>query len=515
VGIKLSRDDEGEEIWEEEDWGVENERVLGRYPLLESVVKTALQNDGRISEEEWAIIETLRSNLRISKKVLERLLDEIRIEMGLATITPPEGSGMRSIGGEGEGVDGGEEGRGAPGREQENYVMMEVERESLPSSSRYSNIITPYNLVRGSSEPPLAKTFDFSLLDEDMLFWCPTCGVISAQEVNTSTLTCPHCGRPLKDLSNKEPSPTVEWLLKEAKKYFRSGNLHKARLLYNEVIKREPTNREAHFFYKKVSALINQDKKRKEHRVKVKFLKNVKWGIKQLDTIVGGGVKAGSQILITGPNYSGKEALVKSVTVTSLNMGFPLLYITTNRMMKEVVRELIPVLPGFSQINKEGLFKIYDLFSTEDEIVMKEGHRIIHLRSSEDLSRFRSSVEEALSQFYKTHGVGVAVFDSLTGIINRSGPKPVIEMLNQLLAKMKRWNITGIYLITPESHPPSTVNTLEYMMDGAIKIKVEGDRYFLRIAGIDPKIKTRDWIEYVLKEDKIHFVGGFAKELIR
>ncbi|OYT47328.1 hypothetical protein B6U83_05160 [Thermoplasmatales archaeon ex4484_36] len=111
--------------------------------------------------------------------------------------------------------------------------------------------------------------------------------------------------------------------------------------------------------------------------------------------------------------------------------------------------------------------------------------------------------------------MGVLIIDSLTGLINRVGVKRVVEMLNTLLAKMKKLNITGIYLITPQSHPSGTVNTLEYMMDGAIKIKVEGERTFLKIAGINPRVKTREWVEYMVKGDTITFVGTFAKELIK
>lgn len=495
-------ENDGEEIWEEEDWGEEEGSVLGMYPLLESVVRTALRNDGKISEEEWAIIETLRSTLKVSKKVLEKLLDEVREEMGLKTVQPPEGSGYGVIGGDREKV-------------KEYVEFVETRADEEVETKRYTNLITPYSPVRESSEPPLTHTFEFSILEEDMLFWCESCGVIAAQEVKSTTFSCPLCGRPLKDLINKVPSPTVEWLLKEAKKYYRRGELQKARLLYNEVIKREPTNKEAHFYYKKVSTLINEEKKRKENRVKVKFLKKVRTGIRILDDILDGGIETGQQILIAGPNYTGKEVLAKRLTVSSLSMGFPLLYISTGRLMSEVVRDLIPSVPGFSQINKQGLFRIYDLFSTGEEIVMKEGHRVLHIQAPEDLSRLKNAIEEALLAFNKRYGVGVLVFDSLTGLINRVGVRRVVEMMNPLLARMKGLNITGVYLLTPQSHPQGTVSTLEYMMDGAIKIKAEGERTFLKIAGINPRVKTRDWLEYVVNGDTISFLGTFAKELIR
>ncbi|RLF72925.1 MAG: hypothetical protein DRN55_05045 [Thermoplasmata archaeon] len=498
----MTKEDNGEEIWEEEDWGEDSGSVLGMYPLLESVVRTALRNDGRISEEEWAIIETLRSTLKVSKKILEKLLDEVREDMGLKTVEPPLRSGF--------GVIGGDSSSGPA-----NMEFVEVRGEEEVEVKRYANIITPYSPVRETSEPPLTRTFDFSILDEGMLFWCESCGVIAAQEVKSSTFSCPICGRPLKDLTNRVPSPTVDWLLKEAKKYYRRGDLNKARLLYNEVIKREPTNKEAHFYYKKVSTLINEEKKRKENRVKVKFLKKVKSGVKALDDLLDGGIETGQQILISGPNYTGKEVLAKRFTVSSLSMGFPLLYISTGRLMSEVVRDLIPSIPGFSHINKQGLFRIYDLFSTDDEIVMKEGHKVLHLHNPEDLPKLQKAIDEALLAFNKRYGVGVLIIDSLTGLINRVGVKRVVEMLNTLLAKMKKLNITGIYLITPQSHPSGTVNTLEYMMDGAIKIKVEGERTFLKIAGINPRVKTREWVEYMVKGDTITFVGTFAKELIR
>ena len=104
--------------------------------------------------------------------------------------------------------------------------------------------------------------------------------------------------------------------------------------------------------------------------------------------------------------------------------------------------------------------------------------------------------------------------NSLSPIISKVDQHDLMKFLQVLIARSKSYRFTNILDIATGVHDESIQNSVEYLMDGIIEFKETEMKNMVRLKGFTQKIMTRDWVEYILRDESIHIVGSFMEERI-
>ncbi len=89
----------------------------------------------------------------------------------------------------------------------------------------------------------------------------------------------------------------------------------------------------------------------------------VKTGTTRLDDLLLGGIPFGSNVMIYGPPFAGKEVLVDTFVAEGLKKGIPAMWIITEKSPKEIREEMVFVVPGYEEYEKRGLVRYIDSYS--------------------------------------------------------------------------------------------------------------------------------------------------------
>ena len=96
-----------------------------------------------------------------------------------------------------------------------------------------------------------------------------------------------------------------------------------------------------------------------------------------------------------------------------------------------------------------------------------------------------------------------SVFDSISTLLIYANPSLVVKFIPVLLAKEKQGGYTNILILEEGVHDAKTVTTLNYVTDGVIEFKMEGDKRFLRISRMKNTKHKRDWVEFKVTDKGI------------
>jgi KaiC/GvpD/RAD55 family RecA-like ATPase len=297
-----------------------------------------------------------------------------------------------------------------------------------------------------------------------------------------------------------------------AKTAYKKGDQDTARELYNGVLEDDPANKEAQFYLQKMKVKTTTVKASVRDARNISFIDSAS---PRLDQLLGGGVKMGDTVLVEGPPFCGKEVLLEQLLASSLGKGVPVIYVSTNRAMKEVMRSIIKRVPDFKEYNHQGMIRMYDLFSKfKDDKVLREGHRIFNIEDREDFQRFQGDLVFAIEDLVKTYHGGMMIINSLSPLISQVDHNDLMKFLQVLIARSKSYRFTNILDMAAGVHSESVINSVEYLMDGIMEFREQEMKNMCRMKGFSQNIMTRDWVEYVLKDNSIHIVGSFMEERI-
>ena len=392
----------------------------------------------------------------------------------------------------------------------------EVLKPTMPKAPEpaRSNIITFTSSVRGS-DAPLGSSFDLKVPERknaSTRMRCPNCR--SNITYKEDMKRCPICGASVK--KPQEVSAGVRKILDQAREAYKEGNKDVALELIQMVMERSPDNKEAQFYLRK----IKHGGKKQEgplplDQIDITKVAGFSTGVTRLDQLMKGGVVVGSQVLLKGPAFCGKEVLLDQVMASALNNGFPVIYVSTNRAMKDVIQGITRYVPNFKDFNRQGRVWMYDLFSKHTgQRVLKEGHRIFNIEQPEDFRRFREDLLMVQEDAVKAFGGGVMIINSLSPIVSQADLNDLLKFLQMLISRSKGYRFTNIIDLAGGVHQDSIVNSIEYLMEGIIEFKEEDARNHLRIRGFGQRVLSREWIEYSFSADGLNLFGSFTEERI-
>ncbi len=512
-------DDEGPEGDEETDelnWDdLEIVDIPDPLQLMKDVLDQAWK-DGKVTEDEQALLDVLRKKLGVSDEDYLSIVKEYRpkdevqedevppddeddeildwerstlADLNLPTHTPPQDPPCTE--------------QIVPPTPQEPVC-----EPDMGTVGRPSDIITLRTSVRG--ERPLSRSFDLVQKGEEdrTMRRCPSCNAQIKLRSNQGLTKCPLCGGKIV-VEGREPEG-LRKILDIAKEAYKGGNISLAKDLYSRVLASSPNNKEALFYSQKLGKGIKPS-----CRVDLSKIKFLALGNQRLDSLLKGGIEIGNQVLIKGPPFCGKELIIEMLLASSLRKGLPVIYVSSSRAMKEVVKGITEALPEFKEYNRDGMVRMFDLFSRHsDDMVLKEGHRIFNIQDKADFLRFQNDLIMVQEEFIRTYGGGVLIISSLSPIINQADQTDLMKFLQVLIARSKSYNFTNLYDLAVNVHPEEITNSVEYLMDGIAEFKEKDGKYSLRLKGFKQGIVTKDWIDYSYHGRNLVLTSSFHEQRI-
>lgn len=238
----------------------------------------------------------------------------------------------------------------------------------------------------------------------------------------------------------------------------------------------------------------------------------VRTGTRRLDDLTYGGFPIGSNIIVYGPSYSGKEVLVYSFLAEGVKKGIPAIIILIDKTVELFEEEMNYVLPTWRSYVEKGIVKYVDAYSrTIGEKSSLPG--VVYLDSQTDLNGISSAVETLVSEIKGVARYYRMAFFTLSTVLTFADAQLVLKFLQPFTTKRKKENAVSLYLLEKGLHEENTIQMVSYLMDGAIEFKTESGKVYLQVKGVT-EVQSRSWIEITPSKSGI-IMGSFTLGHIR
>ncbi|MEM4275888.1 MAG: ATPase domain-containing protein [Thermoplasmata archaeon] len=238
----------------------------------------------------------------------------------------------------------------------------------------------------------------------------------------------------------------------------------------------------------------------------------VKTGTARLDDLLLGGIPFGSNVLIYGPPFTGKEVLVNAFIAEGLKKGIPALWIITEKSPKEIREEMIFVVSGYEEYEKMGLVRYVDAYSRSMGDETQDPYTE-YIESPTDYESIQKAIENAARAFKEKHEYYRVAFRSISTLIAYLDPGTAFRFLSPVVGRRKRDRAVAMYTIEKGVHGEQEIQMIGSLMDGMIEFKVENLNTFLAIRGICD-VQSRAFIRYSATKSTVN-IGSFSLDHIR
>ena len=259
--------------------------------------------------------------------------------------------------------------------------------------------------------------------------------------------------------------------------------------------------------------LIDEEiEKRELDRMAELKIEKVKSGTGRLDDLLLGGIPFGTNVLIYGPPFTGKEVLVNAFVAEGLKMGVPVIWVITEKPPKDIRDEMMYLLSGYEEYEKKGLVRYVDSYSRSmgDETVDEYTDFI---DAPTDYEAIQKAVENAAKTFKESHQYYRLAFRSISTMIAYLDPNTAFRFLSPIAGRRKRDRAVAMYTIEKGVHGEQEIQMLGSLMDGMIEFKVENLNTFLAVRGISD-VQSRAFIRYSATKQGVN-IGSFSLDHIR
>jgi KaiC/GvpD/RAD55 family RecA-like ATPase len=219
-------------------------------------------------------------------------------------------------------------------------------------------------------------------------------------------------------------------------------------------------------------------------------------GIIKLDKILAGGFPENSTILLRGSPGTGKSTLSQQFLTKGLHSAQFAIYITLDTAPEEIVKNM-KRFNGVEKNISEKKLVFLDAYSWKVGGGKDEGWKRV-LQGGLDINSLNVMLSEILKNIAEKEKR--SVFDSVSTLLLYIPSELVVRFIPILIAKCKQAKSTQVLILEEGVHDDEIVNTLSYLSDGVIEMKMEGPKRFMRITKMRGSSVTRDWLEYALIE---------------
>ena len=306
-----------------------------------------------------------------------------------------------------------------------------------------------------------------------------------------------------------------------------TGGLEEAELLKKlKALKAEVANKEDALRAKEKYVLAKQEELRlreqgliedeityreKERALEIQERK-VKTGIPRFDDLLLGGMPIGSNIMIHGPPFVGKEVMANTFIMEGLRKGIPAIIVLTDKTPKDVRDEMRFIMSGFEEYEKLGLVKYVDTFARAMGVDDADPHTI-YIERPDDHEKMAEAIESIARKFKEKHEYYRLLFRSVSTLIAYSDPNAAFRFLSPMCGRRKKDEAVSFFIVEKGMHSEQELQMLGSIMDGMVDFKVDQLKTFFAIRGISD-VQSRAFIRYTATKSALT-IGSFALDHIR
>lgn len=253
------------------------------------------------------------------------------------------------------------------------------------------------------------------------------------------------------------------------------------------------------------------ESREEERKIELKIEK-VKTGDRRLDDLLLGGIPFGSNILIYGPAFTGKEVTINGFIAEGLAKGIPAIFVITDKLPSEIREEMMFIVSGFEEYERLGLVKFVDAYSRSIGIEDDEPN-VVYVDDPTDHKEIMKEVDGMAKELMKTHKYYRMAFRSISTLIAYLDSNTAFKFLQPFCGKRKRERCVAMFSIEKGMHDDQDIQMIASVMDGQVEYKVEQLKTFLSIKGICD-VQSRAWIDYTYSKQGLS-IGSFSLDHIR
>lgn len=236
-------------------------------------------------------------------------------------------------------------------------------------------------------------------------------------------------------------------------------------------------------------------------------------GVKRLDALLGGGIQAGSAVLVYGPPFLGKEVLARKFALANLAQDTPAVFVLTNAAAADVRRDLAAGDPNYPQAEGKHMARFIDTYSRGIGAADKFADAD-YLDGALDLNGISLAVNKAQAALVAHHDAHALIVDSVSTLIAYSNPQTAFRFLQTLIGRARRVGATGYYLMDQGMHTDADVQMFKHLMTGTIEVRESAGKTQVQVQGLGAP-QGPGWVEYRFDDRTFEVTGSFAAGRIR
>lgn len=251
---------------------------------------------------------------------------------------------------------------------------------------------------------------------------------------------------------------------------------------------------------------------REEERALEIQVEKVKTGNPRLDDLLFGGIPFGTNVLVYGQAFIGKEVVVNQFVAEGLKKGIPAIFVITDKTPIDIREEMEFVVSGFQEYEKLDLVRYVDAYSKSMGEETEDAYTT-YVEQPTDHEGILKSVDTIAKELQKKHKYYRLAFRSISTLIAYLDSNIAFRFLQPFAGRRKRDKAVSMFIIEKGMHSETDIQMLGSIMDGAVEFKLEQLQTFLCVKGIGD-VQSRAWIRYTHSKKGVN-IGSFALGHIR
>ncbi len=251
---------------------------------------------------------------------------------------------------------------------------------------------------------------------------------------------------------------------------------------------------------------------REEERALEIQVEKVKTGNPRLDDLLFGGIPFGSNVLVYGQAFIGKEVVVNQFIAEGLKKGIPAIWVITDKTPADIREEMEFVVSGYQEYEKLDLVRYVDAYSKSMGEEAEDTYTT-YIDQPTDHEGILKNVDTIAKELMKKHKYYRLAFRSISTLIAYLDTNIAFRFLQPFAGRRKRDKSVSMFIIEKGMHSETDIQMLGSIMDGAVEFKLEQLQTFLCVKGIGD-VQSRAWIRYTHSKKGVN-IGSFALGHIR
>jgi len=220
--------------------------------------------------------------------------------------------------------------------------------------------------------------------------------------------------------------------------------------------------------------------------------KRVDTGVPGLNSILHGGIPRGAMVMVIGPPGSGKTIFSRQFLYQGLIEGEHSILLSTNQSLEEVKISMLAFDWDSKHLDRLLFADCYSWRLGE-----KGGVYSASVTLPSDVSIMLNRLIDE-NKITPDRG-GRLVIDTFSDFLILGEGEGAIRFLSALKPRLKVKGITTLLLVEGGVHDEKTVSAIEYITDGTVKMKIEGENRYTTVSRMHLTPVSLKWIPFDIR----------------